>query len=324
MEHTDQMRPRFLLKVDGHKDAPDGIGRPRRAADWENGLVKIPSTLPLLPKGSSWPSRDEIAEGDTLYIWVHENTGGEGMRATAVAAEFLPGKGKRMVRLRDVTLVDSPFGNDDIAAARATSPLLRHMRRQQTSHAWLVSPDDQRVLDRLIADRLPDSHVAVRRPMVPARELSPPAASAGPRDEWEDAVRDFHDAILAAAEERKLRLQKARPAQAVFRTTAMLRHDKKCVVTRTSIEAVLEAAHVIPHTGHPVFERPDNSLILRRDIHALFDDFLISIHPKSGKLVVDETLKHTAYGKLAGRVIDHKLAVVPLRFHFAQFNIARS
>lgn len=90
-------------------------------------------------------------------------------------------------------------------------------------------------------------------------------------------------------------------------------------MTGFTLPTVLEAAHVIPHTGNPAFEVPENSLILRRDVHSLFDAGMIAINPKSGLIVVSSELKATAYRKLDGKSVMHKLAPESLAYQFRRF-----
>jgi hypothetical protein len=133
------------------------------------------------------------------------------------------------------------------------------------------------------------------------------------------ALAEGREDIKAAEEDRKTAVVKARPNQANFRANAMKRHNARCVVTRFRVTSVLEAAHVIPHTGNPAFEVPENSLILRRDIHALFDACLLAIHPKSNQILISPELTGTPYEKLAGRTVDHQLAPEALRYQHRRF-----
>lgn len=136
----------------------------------------------------------------------------------------------------------------------------------------------------------------------------------------ERALKDQAEEIEQAEEERKTAVVKARPGQQRFREEAMRRHNHRCVITGYAIKEVLEAAHVIPHTGAPEFEVPENSLVLRRDIHALFDANLIAIHPKSNTILCAPSLEGTKYHKvLAGRVVDHKLAPKALDYQYQRF-----
>ena len=42
----------------------------------------------------------------------------------------------------------------------------------------------------------------------------------------------------------------------------------------------LEAAHIMPYRG-TAYDHPENGLLLRADIHRLFDRLLISVNPKT-------------------------------------------
>ena len=81
----------------------------------------------------------------------------------------------------------------------------------------------------------------------------------------------------------------------------------------------LEAAQIMPHSGDPIWDQAENGLLLRRDLHSLFDAFLWSVEPKSGSLHVSDRLKPTIYAKLDGRKVRHKAAAELLRFHYIQF-----
>jgi hypothetical protein len=89
------------------------------------------------------------------------------------------------------------------------------------------------------------------------------------------------------------------------------------------VPEVLEAAHIIPHTGDPLWDSPDNGLLLRRDLHSLFDAMLWSINPKDNTTHMADRLKPTLYGKLHGRPVVHHAAPELLNVHFRQFH-ARS
>ncbi|WP_238363947.1 HNH endonuclease signature motif containing protein [Mesobacterium pallidum] len=138
--------------------------------------------------------------------------------------------------------------------------------------------------------------------------------------DWDKALKTNKAEILSADAQRRAALSKARPGQQKFREAAMARHQGRCVVTGCRVSEALEAAHVIPHTGEAMFERPDNSLILRRDLHALFDASLIAITERNGMLKVHPMLQKSAYGQLVGRAVNYKLADGPLRYQEARFN----
>jgi HNH endonuclease len=69
-----------------------------------------------------------------------------------------------------------------------------------------------------------------------------------------------------------------RRGQQQFRDALLERHGNRCLVTACTVLAVLEAAHIHPYRGEND-NHPDNGLLLRADIHTLFDLNLLGIEP---------------------------------------------
>ncbi|KDE89030.1 hypothetical protein DF40_008770 [Stenotrophomonas maltophilia M30] len=75
-----------------------------------------------------------------------------------------------------------------------------------------------------------------------------------------------------------------RRGQRAFRRKLLKSYDKTCAVTGCKIEALLEAAHISPYLGDHT-NSVNNGLLLRADIHTLFDlgllwiaeDFIIQV-----------------------------------------------
>ncbi|PBB29204.1 hypothetical protein CK214_26380 [Mesorhizobium sp. WSM3882] len=121
---------------------------------------------------------------------------------------------------------------------------------------------------------------------------------------------------------RRFTKQEARPEQQKFRAD-LLRLYGKCLVTNCRVEAVLQAAHIIPFSDSVRYRNDtSNGLILRADIHALFDNFLIAIHPMRNVVFVAPVLAGTTYEKLAGQVVKHQAAVDFVRYHYTFFRAA--
>lgn len=91
-----------------------------------------------------------------------------------------------------------------------------------------------------------------------------------------------------------------RPGQPEFRDRLMAAFEARCTITGCPDEAVLEAAHIVPFTGSN--DTPGNGLLLRRDIHALFDRHLIGIDAHN-RVRVSRALKDPAYRKLQGTTL---------------------
>lgn len=69
---------------------------------------------------------------------------------------------------------------------------------------------------------------------------------------------------------------KVRVGQNIFRMALLSAYQNKCAITGTAVEVCLEAAHISAFSETVSHEIP-NGLLLRRDIHALFDSHLLSI-----------------------------------------------
>ena len=77
-----------------------------------------------------------------------------------------------------------------------------------------------------------------------------------------------------------MRFIKERRGQQAFRASLMDRFDGRCVASGCAVRAVLEAAHIMPYRGIGD-NHVDNGLLLRADLHTLFDLDLLGIEPVS-------------------------------------------
>lgn len=84
-----------------------------------------------------------------------------------------------------------------------------------------------------------------------------------------------------------------RGQQGQFRQS-LLAMDGCCALTREACESALEAAHIIPaHQGGP--EYPENGMLLRADVHRLFDAGKLEICPETGKVLVDAHFDYPSF-----------------------------
>lgn len=91
-------------------------------------------------------------------------------------------------------------------------------------------------------------------------------------------VHNLHDED--AVREREWISRLSRPAQAEFRSKLIDLYGR-CALTGCTTLAALEAAHVKPVAGYGA-DRVSNGILLRADLHKLFDANLIAIEPSSG------------------------------------------
>ncbi len=73
-------------------------------------------------------------------------------------------------------------------------------------------------------------------------------------------------------------LIKPRLGQGAFRVLVTDIYDRRCAVTRERTLPALEAAHIRPYSDGGVHEA-QNGLLLRRDIHSLFDAGYVTVTP---------------------------------------------
>lgn len=312
---------RYFLKVDPLKECVGGFGQSRMTSRWEGGEIAFKSNGPRYAIEKSTKLAPQIRKGDELWIWTHENRGGQGLVArAAAAADVDPSDGMLRITLSDVALVSSPFGFDrfkkhPVNGHVTGTRLLDYKSIYRGTDAYLIEDDEvsdfldivETLGGGVSSDRISDAEMIP----APSQEFS-----------WADEIKKHKDEIQSDLTERRLNWQKVRPDQGKFRDALFDLYGGKCLLTPCTVKEALEAAHVLPHNGDPVRDRPDNGLLLRRDLHTMFDAMLWSIDPKTNKIRLARRLSDKSYGALEGKVIDHHVNPDALLFHFDEFQKA--
>ncbi|MDQ8029559.1 MAG: HNH endonuclease [Brevundimonas sp.] len=91
----------------------------------------------------------------------------------------------------------------------------------------------------------------------------------------------------------------ARQGGKAFRDKALKLAESRCAITGWNVSEVLEAAHIVPYRGVHTNES-DNALMLRADIHTLFDRELLVIDPTTLRVVLADALKAGPYASYEG------------------------
>ncbi len=99
---------------------------------------------------------------------------------------------------------------------------------------------------------------------------------------------------------------KARRGQNTFRKALMKAYEGKCAITGCTIEGILEAAHIAPYKGKHT-NIVSNGLLLRADIHTLFDLDIIDVDVNY-RVIVSPELLDSEYWQYN----DIKLKVIPV------------
>lgn len=120
---------------------------------------------------------------------------------------------------------------------------------------------------------------------------------------------------------RRLQLVALRQGQPRFRGDLLHAYDGRCAITGTAIESVLEAAHISPHKGEHT-NKVWNGLLLRADIHTLFDLFLITVDADTMLVRIAPALAGSEYEPLDGATLNlpERLDEQPLTDALASHN----
>lgn len=130
----------------------------------------------------------------------------------------------------------------------------------------------------------------------------------GPTNAAEDALSEAEEQVTAAgvppigddhdARVWALRAVALRRGQPAFRKELMDAYDQRCAITGCGVLEILEAAHIRPYRGEHT-HRVDNGLLLRADLHTLFDTGMIYIDAEF-RVQIDSRLIESEYGALVG------------------------
>ena len=99
-------------------------------------------------------------------------------------------------------------------------------------------------------------------------------------------------------------LRRERIGQQRFRNQLFEAYTGRCAVSGCNVDEALEAAHIENYSG-PKSQAASNGILLRRDLHSLFNAHLISFELIRGdyQLCGPYLLQHTDYATFAGSVL---------------------
>lgn len=108
-----------------------------------------------------------------------------------------------------------------------------------------------------------------------------------------EAAREFEN---LEDDERAIRVAELvrRYGQQTFRNELMRAYDGACAMSSCDVPQALQAAHISAYRG-PKSQLTSNGLLLRADLHLLYDAHLISIRPDSMAVEIAESLHNSLY-----------------------------
>lgn len=120
---------------------------------------------------------------------------------------------------------------------------------------------------------------------------------------------DFKPSDLLDGKKRIVREIVARRGQKKFRDALLKAYDYKCAISKDNVEQVLEAAHILPYNGEQT-NHIQNGVLLRSDIHLLFDLGLITINAEDYMIKVHKSLSNSPYF-----IYNNTIAIIPNLTH---------
>ncbi|MDV5100050.1 HNH endonuclease [Pseudomonas sp. LSJ-87] len=111
---------------------------------------------------------------------------------------------------------------------------------------------------------------------------------------------EFNPDDLSDARTRTLASIVRRRGQPQFRKQLLKAYQGRCAITACSLQQVLEAAHIHPYLGDAT-NVVSNGLLLRADVHTLFDLGLLWINPADLRIEISEVLRDSEYVSSEGR-----------------------
>jgi putative restriction endonuclease len=134
---------------------------------------------------------------------------------------------------------------------------------------------------------------------ITANQFDPDAAHDRARAET-SPIEDFDPRGVTDARQRQLTQVVRRRGQARFRAALLQAYGRKCAITGCDGADALEAAHISPYRGGDT-NRVQNGLLLRADLHTLFDLGLLAVDPTTTKVILASSLRETSYAEFDGR-----------------------
>lgn len=95
---------------------------------------------------------------------------------------------------------------------------------------------------------------------------------------------------------------RVRRGQHQFRQALRMRYGDKCMITGCQLLDIIEAAHISPYRGNGD-NHPENGLLLRADLHTLFDLHLLGINPESLQVQFHPAALATGYDSWGGKTL---------------------
>lgn len=115
-------------------------------------------------------------------------------------------------------------------------------------------------------------------------------------------VRTIPEYIFNDVDERSSKLGKtlAREGQEIFKNHLIKIYGPVCMISEICIPIAIQASHIVPYRGIKD-NNPRNGLLLRADLHLLYDSDLIGINPINFEVKLHSSIKNSYYQQYDGK-----------------------
>lgn len=225
-----------------------------------------------------WPTREDL--GWRPFLHCHRHAMWQVMLGDE-AKTYTPRRISRLQTQKQALRLADRARLTPVLAEALSDAGLRDLTRQ---HVYQVLRSDDDPRSALLAD-LHESRWLEERHEFDAELLSSSKPVVTKRD-LEDARKQRMASITI------------REGQNAFRARLLLAYGSRCAMSGSDAPQALTAAHIYPYLG-PHTNHVSNGLLLRADIHLLFDRGLVCVAGK--QLCVHRQLRGTVYARMQGR-----------------------
>jgi hypothetical protein len=201
---------------------------------------------------------------------------GADLRNANLQSANLRGAGFQGADLRDANLQNADLHESSFKGAKLHGANLRGCQDYQIAE-WTNAEYDRKT-------QFPDGFNPYEHGLIRTRRRGESVT----RKSKEQVTDELHTKINTALSEIRKSIQK-RQGQEKFRNALITYYEGRCAISGCEVTGVLEAAHVEPYCLSKN-NNPRNGILLRADLHTLFDLNLIVIHPYSKKLEIKPVL----------------------------------
>ena len=283
----------FLLKAYPSEIFNENIGR-GDPSEWIGELARIP----MLVHADKY-AQSSLLSGFCGFIWFNEQEkNGEKGRGLTALVQFGPMSVDGNAKVIDVVIFDRPVGKELLEAHKENSEFISNLHSYRLKRTWPINEDDASLLLSAVRKKIHQIDEYERQKPNPNEELN--------LERVEDAT--------------ALRRIVMRYNQSAFRKALLSDRENACAISGTAEVSVLEAAHIIPFSERFADrDKLGNGMLLRSDIHKLFDAHLISVNPHTRTVVVSDRITSHDYLKLDGVKLNDAVFDTSLNYHFKHY-----